>query len=167
MMDSSRDASPSRWFREPMVWMVIAIPASAVVVGILMLVLSIQSYDGLVVDDYYTRGKEINRVLERDRLARQYAIGATLAMAADQVVLELRHDGRLVLPATVNLFFLHRTRTGRDRAMVLTAGPDGLFHGQVGEIPPGRFVVQLETMRWRIGGEMERPRDRVVHLHSR
>ena len=31
--------------------------------GVVMITLAIQSYSGLVVDDYYKKGKQINRVL--------------------------------------------------------------------------------------------------------
>ena len=41
---------PSVWYREPMVWLVLMIPASAVVMGAVMLSLAVSTYDGLVVD---------------------------------------------------------------------------------------------------------------------
>ena len=71
---------PALWYREPLVWMVIAIPASSVVFGIFMLVVSIQSYDGLLVDDYYKRGMEINRVLDRDRAAARHGMSAQVRL---------------------------------------------------------------------------------------
>ena len=45
------------WKREPLVWMLIAIPFSAVVMGVVMITLAIQSSSGLVVDDYYKKGQ--------------------------------------------------------------------------------------------------------------
>lgn len=166
-MNNPRQQSGHRpWYREPMVWMVIAIPATAVVVGMLMLSMSIRSYDGLVADDYYKRGKEINRVLVRDQLAREHAIGATLAVDNDTLVLDLRHDGRLPPPATLELHFLHRTRAGRDRAVVLTAGPDGRYHGRMDDGAEGRWFIQLETARWRVSGEAELPVDRTIELRA-
>ena len=47
-MMMSNDSKP--WYREPMVWLVISIPAAAVIVGLSMLGYSIASYDGLVAD---------------------------------------------------------------------------------------------------------------------
>ncbi len=155
-----------RWFQEPMVWMVIAIPATAVVVGMLMLSLSVRHYDGLVADDYYKRGQEINRSLERDQQARQYAISAKLQTVADEIVLDLHHDGRLVQPATLDLHLFHRTRTGRDHSVVLTAGPDGFYRGALGGEISGRFVVQLESTKWRVSGEIEWPFEGIIRLHG-
>ena len=41
-----------------------------------------QSYSGLVVDDYYKKGKQINRVLARDRLAWELGLAAELRVSA-------------------------------------------------------------------------------------
>ena len=41
--------------------MVLAIPASAVVAGAVILVLANTTWDGLVADDYYQQGMQINR----------------------------------------------------------------------------------------------------------
>ncbi len=57
------------WYREPFVWLLIAFPLTAVVAGFITLGLAISSDDGVVEDDYYLRGKEINRVLARDQAA--------------------------------------------------------------------------------------------------
>ena len=52
------------WYKVPFVWLVVGIPLSAVIMGGVILYFSIVSFDGLVVDDYYTEGKKINRVLK-------------------------------------------------------------------------------------------------------
>ncbi len=166
MTRESDNRPERRWYREPMVWMVIAIPATAVVVGFLMLGLAIRHYDGLVEDDYYQRGKEINRVLARDQLAKRHAVAARLRVLAGELVLDLRHDGRLAVPPTLVLRLLHRTRSGLDRSVLLTAGPDGRYHGRLDGAATGRWVIQLETARWRVTGYLEMPGDDVVELRS-
>ena len=60
---------PRNWKQEPMVWLLIAIPLSAVIMGVVIITLAINSYSGLVVDDYYKKGKHINRVIARDKCA--------------------------------------------------------------------------------------------------
>ena len=141
------------WHREPMVWMVIAIPLSAVLVGAIMLSLSVSTWDGLVEDDYYKHGKEINRVLERDRMAKDHAIEATVMLTESAVRVALRHDGRLAIPAVLELRLLHRTRSGLDRSVRLTVGPDGEYLGELENGAAGRWIVQLETGSWRVSGE--------------
>ena len=66
------------WKTQPYVWMLILIPFSAVVVGMIMLTLAIKSDTGLVVDDYYKKGKQINQVLARDLAASTMGLSAAL-----------------------------------------------------------------------------------------
>ena len=62
--------APARpWYREPFVWLLIAIPLTAVIVGFVGLALAIRSDDGMVEDDYYRQGMAINRMLDRDKAA--------------------------------------------------------------------------------------------------
>ena len=85
-------SGPNPWHREPLVWMVLAIPAAAVVAGAVMLVLANATWDGLVADDYYKRGLEINRSLARDEEAVRLGIHASLAFPGPGVV-EARVNG--------------------------------------------------------------------------
>ena len=49
----SNDSWPKRpWHKEPYVWMLLAIPGSAVAMGVVLLNLATSTYDGLVSDDY-------------------------------------------------------------------------------------------------------------------
>ena len=77
----------TRWYQEPFAWLVLGIPVVAVLTGMIMLSLSIRGFDGLVVDDYYKRGKEINRTLERDQAAVDQALSAQLSMEPGRLVL--------------------------------------------------------------------------------
>ena len=50
----------NRWYREPIMWLVIAFPLTAVIVGFVSLALAIRSDDGMVEDDYYKQGMTIH-----------------------------------------------------------------------------------------------------------
>ena len=115
------EAQGPPWYREPLVWLLILFPATAVVSGFATLWLAIGSDDGLVEDDYYRRGKEINRVLSRDRAAQRYGLESTLALdsARDELRMDLAASGLKTLPARVELRFLHATRAGLDRIVSL------------------------------------------------
>ena len=54
------------WYREPWPWILMSVPATAVVAGIITLWLAVSSADGLVAEDYYKQGLAINRVIERE-----------------------------------------------------------------------------------------------------
>jgi hypothetical protein len=70
------------WYAEPWVWLIIAIPLTAVIVGMITIYLAVSTSDGLVVDDYYKRGKAINVDLARDRAAARYELRAQIDSAA-------------------------------------------------------------------------------------
>ena len=104
--------SGDSWRDQPFVWMIIAIPASAIVASMVMLTLAIQSDSGLVVDDYYKKGKEINRVLARDSLARSLGINALLTLDKDLGLIKvtLNGDNLNIGAKPLELQFLHSTR---------------------------------------------------------
>lgn len=145
------------WYREGMVWMVIAIPMTAVVVGIALLTTAIRTWDGVVVDDYYTRGKEINRVLVRDRFATEHGVRAQLEWTIADGRLVLSVDSESELPSTpqIELMFLHPTVGGRDQLVTLAQGPDGRYHGVMTTPGEGRWIIQLGTEQWRLSARTE------------
>ena len=146
-----------RWFREPLVWLLIAIPGSAVVMGAVMLTLATSSYDGLVADDYYKRGLQINRSIARDRQASNRGITAQVRVAPGTIDITLA--GTLPeIPKTLKLSFLHATRQGRDHVITLTHVGRQDYRADVGELSiDGNTVVRLETSNWRIGQRLHQP----------
>ena len=157
---NSQKTSIRPWFNEPMVWMIIAIPLSAVLVGSFMLTMSIKSYDGLVVDDYYKQGKEINRVLTRNENARRYNLTAIANMTKSrQLVVGLHHNDDFSLPKSIEFKFLHRTRAGKDQVHQLTRYADGLYRAPLPKGLDGIWKMQIETGDWRIVGNATLPQD--------
>ncbi len=149
---SPRPAVP--WYREPLVWMVIAIPGSAVVFGIFMLTVSVMTYDGLVVDDYYKRGLEINRVLDRDRVAAVHGLQADLRVTPGSVVVRLQANAGFPMPASLALGFYHATRGGLDRSFTLHRDASGDYRGEFAPLAAGGWDVQVESGDWRLLGRL-------------
>lgn len=141
-----------------MVWMIIGIPLSSVIMGGVLLWLSIVSYDGLVADDYYKRGLEINRVLDRDRVAQQLGLSAALRMDAGGTRLLLVAAGSdFRSPARLELALSYATRAGRDHHVTLNQVSPGDYAGPVLELDDGRWYVQAATDDWRITGTLDLP----------
>jgi hypothetical protein len=131
-----------------------------VLFGILMLVLATASYDGLVVDDYYKRGLEINRDLERDRTAARLGLSADLKL--DSRSQDIRVDVTskipgLLFPSRLTLRLVHPTRSGLDRVIELRLLDKGRFAGNPGQLEAGHWHLHLETESWRILGRMPVP----------
>src|SRR5690606_9166506 len=104
------------WYRVGMVWLLLAFPLASVVGGCVMLALALGSDDGLVADDDYRRGMEINRELARDRAAAARGAQALVRLGPErhEAVLRLRlAQGQR--PPRLELRFLHATRAGFDR----------------------------------------------------
>jgi hypothetical protein len=148
------------WYREPMVWLLIAIPLAAVIGGFVTLALAIKSDDGLVVDDYYRRGKEINLELERDRAAQAHGLHGRALFDAERRVVRITlaaRDAR-VLPAQIDLDLWHATRRGLDRQLRLVRQIDGDYSAPWSpDLAQGHWYIQLSADDWRLLGSVYVP----------
>jgi hypothetical protein len=148
------------WYREPFVWMVVAIPAASVVMGVVLLTLSISSYDGLVVDDYYKRGLEINREIRRDAAAASLGLRAGIAVDPRRRRVEATLSSQRApaeSPQRLELRLLHPTRSGFDQLITLERVENGRYAGPIGALEPGKWHLHLETPEWRLLGRMPVP----------
>jgi hypothetical protein len=136
----------------------IALPATAVVAGIVTLIIAITHRDGLVAEDYYKQGLAINRVLEREARAAQLGLQAQLMVSDSNI--RVRISGAGESPDSVVARFIHPTRAGEDREIVLDAmapGSPGWYEGKLPQLASGRWYVQLEdaAATWRLRGNWE------------
>ena len=159
------DNQQRNWKHEPWVWLVIAIPSSAVIMGVVMITLAVQSSSGMVVDDYYRKGKEINLVLARDQLAYELGLAAGLHLN-DSGRLEIRFDPEVtVIPGErIQLRLVHATRPGLDQDIVFDNHQ--LLHLEADlQLPgPGRWNLYLQTEDWRLTGSLQYPQNRQARL---
>lgn len=154
------------WYREPLVWLIITFPLTAVIAGFFTLYLAIISKDGLVVDDYYQKGKEINMSLARDRAAARHGLHADVHLdaAKQAVVVRLGAASGRPLPDRLELRWLHATRAGFDRKQMLMRSPDGRYRGAFPELAPGHWYVQIEAQDWRLQGSLRVPAEARLDL---
>jgi hypothetical protein len=145
--------------------MLIGIPLSAVIMGIIMLTLAIQSWSGLVVDDYYRKGKQINRVLARDRLAHELGLAAGFELRADNRI-EIRFDPSVsVIPGErIELKLVHATRPGLDRELYFENRGLRLLEAELPIPGPGRWNLFLQTGDWRLTGSLQYPQSTRAEL---
>ena len=157
-MRLARQEDRRPWYREPWVWLMIAIPLAAVIAGLTTIYIAVTTSDGLVVDDYYKRGKAINRDLARDRAAADHQLEARIEIdtAGNRVNLLLQSRD-YVLPAELKLSFLHPTRKGHDQQVLLQQLGAGRYTGQVDELARGSWYLQLEADDWRLSGRVQVP----------
>ncbi len=158
----------SIWYREPFVWLVLFFPALAVVAGLITLRIAIVSDDGLVVDDYYQRGKEINLVLARDQAAatRGYTGALRLDYRQNELSLALKARDGSEPPELVSVKWLHATRGGNDQEILLPRSGDGLYRAPAPKLAAGNWHLQIEAQDWRLSGALTVPLENIPALYE-
>ena len=146
------------WYKQWMVWMVIAPPFTAVVAGIITINIAIQSDDGLVVDDYYKQGLGINQTLQRDQLARDMKIEADLFVESKK--LKMRLTGA-VSDANLTLSFIHPTQGQRDVVLNMIRFTDNAYEAELDKKLTGNWnlLIEPENKKWRILGRISLPKE--------
>lgn len=159
------------WYREPWPWLLMSLPAAAVVFGLFYAWLAVTTQDGLVDDDYYKDGLAINRTLDRDRAAQTLHVKAQLMVGDDPTHLRLMLQGGQsgTLPQHLRLKLLHPTRAGMDQVVDLTQRGEGYYEGALNSLGPARWRLVLEDTdkKWRLTGTWHVPRDNTVALDSK
>ncbi len=140
------------WYKEPYVWFVIFFPSLAVVSGVVMIYLAISSNDGMVVDDYYKKGLEINQTLERDQAAIAHQLEGTLHVDKERNLmwLYLKSAPNYTLPNSIQLGFSHRTKAGLDQNVVLQRIANDTYQAALPPLVEGPWFILLAADDWRI-----------------
>lgn len=139
------------WYREPWPWILMAGPLAVVLAGIVTTALAVQSFDGLVADDYYKQGLGINRVIARESAARALGVAAkaTFSEDRDRVRIDL---GEGVRPASLLLALVHPTLRNEDQSVTLARVAPGLYEGTLRRPRAATLRARLEDSegRWRL-----------------
>jgi hypothetical protein len=140
------------WYREPWPWLLMAAPAAAVIMGVVMVVLASRSNDGLVADDYYKRGLAINQTLDRADQARTLGLAATASFDSSRT--RVRLNVPAAVDASLTLRFVHPTRAGLDQAVKVDRVGPGLYEGTMMSPALGHWHLNLEddAGKWRLIG---------------
>lgn len=145
------------WYREPWVWLIIAIPLATVAGGFVTLGLAVRSGDELVHDDFRKEGIAIYADPRRDAAAAELGVSAALSVERDDgriaVVLELPNREP---PSELLLVLSHATRAEYDH-MVPLRGSGGRYLGRLERMEPGRWYLELtpRNRAWRLRGVLE------------
>ncbi len=154
------------WYKEPYVWLIIFFPAIAVIGGIITIYIAVVTSDGLVVDDYYKQGLEINRTLAREKTAAQYGLLANVHfdMEHKSIRLILTKKTAYHLPSQVTLSLTHRTRPGFDKEIVLPKISNNEYYAPLPHIEIGNWNVRLLADDWRLVGITNLPKTQMLTI---
>lgn len=161
------DTPKKPWYREFYVWLVIFFPLLAIVAGFYTLKLALDSDDGLVEDDYYKQGIEINRTLERDKRAAQRGLQANVNLDVEHKLLRVVINSSkpdYKRPDKMLLKLLYNTKSGTDYKLTLQAMADGSYYAPLPELKAGNWTLQLEAEDWRLLGIVKVPSTQTISL---
>ncbi len=139
------------WYKHAWLWLVIALPLSAVIAGVSTFFIAANDPDSLVVDEYYKKGLAINEVLDSEQQARDLGLRAHIELSGDKLRLNL--EG--VQPEQVVVKFIHPTRSQFDREIVLSHSGEGLYDGaELDGLSSVAWYVHIEDSEgnWRLQG---------------
>ncbi|MDR0588307.1 MAG: FixH family protein [Burkholderiales bacterium] len=165
MSEENNVAKP--WYREIWPWVVIGSLSTVILACFVTFYFALRAWDGLVDDDYYKKGLEINKTMERVEKSHALSLEASLMLLQDgtvRVVLATPNPD-FVAPDTVTLRMVHSRYPDQDRVTTLHHVDGLVFVGEV--VPPdkGRWRIALETSEWRLTAEAQAPLDEV-HLSA-
>ncbi len=156
-MNSQLTAATKPWYRHPWPWILMTGPFVVIVAGVITTYLAVVSNDGLVEDDYYKQGMEINQMTARDKKAVSLGLQAEVIQNEEgtQIRILLRGKPDTVLPQVLNLRIIHPTRSGADQTIALRADGAGFYAGKLSAFLTGRWHVAVEDdkRQWRLTGD--------------
>lgn len=138
-----------------MLLLVIGIPMTSVIVSMGYLWIAVSTFDGVVADDYYRQGKEINRLIQRDENAAVSGLRASISIANNRVTANVSSDLPQQWPEHIEFGLRHPTQDGRDQILQLTKGivqstHDQQYEAQLPHFNEGEWIIQLTTPSWRL-----------------
>lgn len=166
-MTAQRTSGP--WYRYPIVWFIVAVPASAVVMGGVMLTLAIQTPESVVRDDYYQAGRAINVDLRESRRAESLGVQArfrplpTGKEAGWTLHVTLPRGSReQAIEEPIQVMLAHPTLARKDIDVTLAPDGPGRWQGRLGALDDRRIVaISADQGQWQLRGEIDFGQARV------
>jgi hypothetical protein len=160
------DLSDRPWWKEPMVWLIVGLPATAVVASIATYFIAAHDPDSLVRADYRKEGFAlVEKTTQADRLAAE--LGLVARMAVNNGKLELDLKSRLdTVPARVSLTIIHPTQESQDIHLLLEPSGAGSYVATAPDVGSGKriLVLEPEDRAWRITGRSMAPFSGITEL---
>ena len=146
------------WWREPMVWLIIGLPVTAVIASLITLNIAVRNADSLVKEGYAKEGFTVQEVLEQDKEAVRRGLSANLT--AEGVNLTLQLSGNTQSAASLNLILAHPTEARMDFSVMLTRQADGSYQAVLPELPTNgkrHLLLEAPDQTWRLHGSWDAP----------
>jgi uncharacterized protein len=155
------------WWKEPMVWLVAGLPATAVVASFTTYYIAATNPDPLVNLDNPKFVVAPDNEIARERRA------AALGIVGEMVIVEgnvsMRLSGRLnTMPASLEWILMDATQAVPEVRVQLQGDGNGLFMGRISETLSGnkQWILEPSDQVWRLAGGLVLPLDGSFKLES-
>jgi hypothetical protein len=157
----SRESMPA-WRANPVFWLMLLLPASAVVGGIATLFIALRGADAPLPAGYHWEGEHLDRDFERARNAAAHGIEVDITIAAGECVAAVRSTPADAPSLTV--LFSNGADPGLDRVVLLNRVAAGEYRGVCAPLPAGRWRVSLQdgAATWAIRAQVAGAVDRLT-----
>lgn len=155
-MIKATDSKP--WYKQFWPWFVISLPATAVVAGLITVVIAVQNKPDIVRDDWYKDGFAIQQRKERTERAKALGIGFDYLLEQETLKLHLVPEGLDTAVAPILIVSLqHPTLQARDIEATAALMPDGRYTALLQARPEGLYRAQISAPNsdWQINGDIQ------------
>lgn len=148
-------AADSPFRANPVFWIMLALPAAAVVAGLATLFIALRHADPPLPANYPTEGLHVDRDFALARAAAAHGIELSWTITGGECTAMLRNAPDD--PATLSLLFTNGADPGLDRVILLRRSQPGAYQGACTALPAGRWRVVLEDQAagWAIRSQLE------------
>ncbi len=138
------------WYKQFWPWVLIGLPATAVIASVTTLFIAIENKPDMVVEDYYKKGKAID--VDLTRLDNAYKLALKFKMNVQDTQITLSQTYGEPQTAALRLRFIHRTQQAKDFEQLITANGQGIYTMPLTAPIAGKWTIQVESFDglWRV-----------------
>lgn len=154
------------WWKEPMVWLVAGLPATAVVASFITYFIAAHDPDSLVRADYRKEGFAlVEKTTDADEKAT--GLGLIARISVKDGHLEVTLKSRLAsYPERVALTIIHPTKENQDIHILLEKPIGNAYRANIPDLGHGKriLVLEPEDRTWRVTGQWMAPFSGMTEL---
>lgn len=152
------------WYREPMVWLMMALPAAAVVAGLSTVAIAVRASGDDVIPESVRRTAQMQEAdLAADRHALLRHLRASVLLTRSTGAVQIMVTGDAVREDRLELHLIHATDGAHDAVAVVVRSGD-VWLGRVDAPLDHAWALSLvaENDAWRLQGRLPVDQDRVL-----
>lgn len=145
------------WWKERMVWLIIALPVSAVLAGIATVFIASHDPDDVVKTEYVKEGMAVSAT--RTALDKAAHMGLAAKVSYHEGLVSLHISGLDTRPETLKLALIHPTQAKLDQQFSLTVTGQGIYQAHINLTGQGKRHLTLTPpdSSWQLEGEWHAP----------